>query len=271
MKQFKTTYSRFTNLCFIAIILPPFAHATIPELDCLILPEKTVTVSASVIGVVDEVLVTRGDFVKKGQTVAFIERTMEKAFLAIAKSQAESSAELNSSKAQLEYEEKRLDRIRVLSKKGSSSEQQLEEVEIAWKISQARYDQSVENNALAKLELAQAQAAMEHKKIISPINGLVVEKILNVGEYADPPQVMKIAQLDPLRVDIIASSSLLGKIKLGQEATITPLETSTAPIKATVVLIDKIIDAASGTFRIKLRIENPDYHLPAGLKCSAKF
>ena len=32
-------------------------------------------------------------------------------------------------------------------------------------------------------------------------------------------------------------------------------------------VVDHVIDAASGTFRVRLELPNPDNRLPAGLKC----
>jgi membrane fusion protein, multidrug efflux system len=38
-----------------------------------------------------------------------------------------------------------------------------------------------------------------------------------------------------------------------------------------VKVVDHVIDAASGTFGIRLELKNPDYSLPAGLKCKVRF
>jgi len=40
---------------------------------------------------------------------------------------------------------------------------------------------------------------------------------------------------------------------------------------AKVVIVDRVIDAASGTFGVRLEIPNPKYELPAGLKCRVIF
>jgi len=36
---------------------------------------------------------------------------------------------------------------------------------------------------------------------------------------------------------------------------------------ATVVIVDPVIDAASGTFAVRIKLPNKDHRLPAGLKC----
>ena len=41
--------------------------------------------------------------------------------------------------------------------------------------------------------------------------------------------------------------------------------------KATVVVIDRVIDAASGTFSLFLDLPNPDHTIPGGLRCRVRF
>jgi multidrug efflux pump subunit AcrA (membrane-fusion protein) len=40
---------------------------------------------------------------------------------------------------------------------------------------------------------------------------------------------------------------------------------------ARITVIDRVIDAASGTFRIRLELPNPKNEIPAGLRCKVKF
>jgi membrane fusion protein (multidrug efflux system) len=40
---------------------------------------------------------------------------------------------------------------------------------------------------------------------------------------------------------------------------------------ANVVIVDRVVDAASGTFGVRLTLSNPSNRLPAGLKCRVRF
>ena len=40
---------------------------------------------------------------------------------------------------------------------------------------------------------------------------------------------------------------------------------------AYVIIVDRVIDAASGTFGVRLELPNPDYRVPAGLMCKVVF
>ena len=41
--------------------------------------------------------------------------------------------------------------------------------------------------------------------------------------------------------------------------------------RAEVTVVDRVVDAASGTFGVRLALPTPDYALPAGLNCRVRF
>jgi multidrug efflux pump subunit AcrA (membrane-fusion protein) len=63
-------------------------------LSCLIQPYQEADIGSQVVGVIDHVLVERGDFVKKGQPVVQLNSDVERAALAAAKLRAEATADL---------------------------------------------------------------------------------------------------------------------------------------------------------------------------------
>ncbi len=83
--------------------------------------------------------------------------------------------------------------------------------------------------------------------------------------------MLRLAQLDPLSVEVILPASMFGRIKTGQLARIRPEAPMNAAYQAEVKIVDRVIDASSGTFGVRLELPNPDYKLPGGLKCSVKF
>ena len=64
---------------------------------------------------------------------------------------------------------------------------------------------------------------------------------------------------------------MYGRIEIGANATIFPELANVAPVSARVILIDQVLDSASNTFRVTLKLPNPGYALPAGLRCRADF
>ena len=127
------------------------------------------------------------------------------------------------------------------------------------------------NDRLADLELRKSTAELARRTIKSPIPGVVTERSLSTGEFAKQDPILKIAQLDPLRVEAFAPVAILGMIKVGDEAQVIPQDPVNGSYAAKVTVVDKVIDAASGTYGIRLELPNPEFQLPAGLKCTLHF
>ena len=105
----------------------------------------------------------------------------------------------------------------------------------------------------------------------SAVTGVVIERLLTPGEFVRGTAIVKLAKIDPLHVEVITPVAMLGRIALGMRGEVlleAPLGKS---YPATVTVVDQVVDAASGTFGVRLLLPNPDYRLPAGLKCKVRF
>lgn len=127
------------------------------------------------------------------------------------------------------------------------------------------------NRRLADLELNRTTAEIALRTMKSPINGVVVERYMHPGEFPKQERILKLAQIDPLRVEAYAPVALLGKISVGMQAVVKPEESVKGEFPAKVTVVDKVVDAASGTFGVRLELPNPDLKLPAGLRCTVRF
>ena len=123
----------------------------------------------------------------------------------------------------------------------------------------------------AQLELLRAEETLRRHTIRSPIDGVVVQRYLSPGESVRFQPMLRLAQINPLRVEVIVPVSAFGRIQIGQRAIIHPEEPMVGNYEAEVTIVDRVADAASGTFRVALDLPNPDYSLPSGLKCMVQF
>lgn len=255
----------------IVLALVPAAAAEETELECLIEPEQRVLLSAAVEGVVSEVLVDRGDRVEKGQVVARLESSLEEATLASAEARARAVGELEASMARLELENTRWRQAQQLYANQLISDLERDEAASDQLVAEADVRRSKENQEQARLELDRARAMVERRRIRSPIDGVVVRRMVSPGEYADPPQILELAQVDPLRVEVYAPVSLLGRFSIGMPGRVKLEEPIGAELEAKVVVVDPVVDAASGTFGVRLELPNPDRSIPAGVNCRVRF
>ena len=79
------------------------------------------------------------------------------------------------------------------------------------------------------------------------------------------------AQIDPLRVEVVAPVSMFGQIVTGQKAIVRPESAIGGRYESTVQIVDPVINAASGTFRVTLLLPNPERKLTSGLRCEVSF
>jgi RND family efflux transporter MFP subunit len=242
------------------------------ELDCLLQPRETVTVSAPVDGVVDQVMVDRGARVEKGAVLAVLESTVERHAVAIAALRAQQESAVKATEVRASFGVRRLERTDEMYRKNLVPLKDLDEAETAKIIAEYDLVEARENRALARLEHERAQAALELRTIRSPLTGVVLERLRHPGELAarDYP-VVRIAQLNPLRAEAFAPIAFLGKITVGQPALVIPEPPMSRPLEASVTVVDPIVDAASGTFAIRLEMANPGNRIPSGLKCKVRF
>ena len=99
----------------------------------------------------------------------------------------------------------------------------------------------------------------------------MVERTGAAGEYVGEEPFLIVARIDTLNVEVVVPVEYFGAIKRGQYAQVVLEEPVGGTYKAKVVIVDHVIDAASGTFRVRLELPNQKLKLPAGLKCLVTF
>lgn len=258
-----------------ALLLVPAAvgvrAAPAATLDCLIYPYVIVDVSSPIDGLLDTVAVDRGDLVERGQVLATLESSVERATLQLAEARARMESARKSSQVRLDFGTRRFVRTEDLFKKNLVPLKEMDEAETGKVLAEVGVLEAQEDQRIADLELERARAALALRTIHSPVTGVVIERSLSIGEFTRQGPIVKIAQIHPLRVEVIAPVALLGTVRVGMHAEVVPEAPIGGSHLATVTVVDRVVDAASGTFGIRLELPNPDYRLPAGLKCRVRF
>ena len=262
---------RWISLIFLGLSGALCGTARADALACLIQPYQEAEIGSQVIGVLDKVLVERGDFVTKGQPVALLNSDVERAHLAAAKVRADASADLKAAASNREFTRKKKLRTEDLYKKNFVSQQASDQASTEDQVADMKLRQAQEQQRVAQQEYSLAQAQLAQRTIRSPLNGVVVERYLTDGERIEEKPVIKVATIDPLRVEVIVPAAYFSKIKTGMTATVKPEVSEAEPRGAKVIVVDRVIDAASNSFRVRLELPNPKYQLPPGLRCKVDF
>ena len=259
-------------LCtFILLTSAPLMAAKSTELDCLVRPEMYIDLSSSVNSTLTEMLVKTGDVIKKGQPLVQLESSVEKAKVKLAKMQAASFSEIKNRKTQLKYAKRNNKRHQALYARKSISLFEKDKAETEVALAEIELIKARENKQIAQLNLEQKQAELALRTIKSPIDGIVVDTYARVGEFIAERTIMKLAQIDPLRVELIVPTEYFGKITPGMKVKIYPEHPVNKVYQATVTVVDQLIDPASGSFTVRMAIPNPGDKLIAGVNCIARF
>ncbi len=236
-------------------------------IGCLIEPRQVVELGSPVIGVIENVLVDRGARVRKGQVVATLKADVERAAVSVAQSKARAEADVHSAAANRDYNKQKLARAEELVKKGFISAQALEQARTEYELAEQKLAQALEQKRIWDREHEMARAQLSLRNLVSPINGVVVDRYLSPGERVEDKPVMKLADTNPLRVEVFMPSASYHDIAPGMTAKVFPELPNAGEREAKVVLVDRIVDPASNTFRVRLELPNPNNALPAGLRC----
>jgi membrane fusion protein, heavy metal efflux system len=243
--------------------------ATPSGLDCLIQPSQTVQVGTASAGVVDSVRAERGDYVRKGQVLVQLQNSVERAALAMAREKADQLGEVRATRSASELAKAELKRAEDLVKENFVSRTYFDRQRAELEVASGRGQQAEERRRLATREVELASAQLAQRTVLAPVDGVVVERFISPGEYVEQKPVMRIAQVDPLRVDVLVPAVAFGQVAVGSKAQVTPEMLNRRALTATVSGVDRVIDAASHTFRVRLELANPGGKLPPGLRCKA--
>jgi RND family efflux transporter MFP subunit len=243
------------------------ASAAPRGLDCMIQPHQIVQIGSAAPGVIERVLVERGDIVSKGQVLVQLQAGVERAALAVARERALQAGEMKVASGSAELAQRELHRAKELREQNFVSETYLDKQRAEAQVAGGRTEQAQERRKLAQREVDLAAAQLAQRSIAAPIAGVVVERFMSPGEFVDQKPILRLASIDPLRVDVLVPAVAFGQIEPGMKGSVVPELLNKKEHVAVVRTVDRVIDAATNTFRVRLELPNPGGALPAGLRC----
>ena len=242
--------------------------------DCLIEPSQVVELRTAVDGLIAQVNVRRADPVKRGQVLVELQSRSERVAVDSARFRAQMEGQIVTAQNRIEYAKKKFSRAEEMQRENMVSAQARDEAETELRLAQSELKSAIENRDLARIELQRAIEQLALRTLTSPFDGVVIDRLLNPGDLAESGSgrkaILKVAQIDPARVDVVLPASLFGKVRPGARATIVP-QGSTIRHVANVQMVDRVIDAGSATFVARIEMPNKDGTLPVGVRCMAEF
>ncbi len=253
-----------------------FSHLTqaetiFPAVDCVIVPSKTVDISAAVSGVIKTLYTERSGVVRNGELLAELDSRVEQANVELSRVRAGMSAEISAEEVNLKYDRLQSRRVNDLKQKNLTSAQNKDEAARLEKVTYWRLKQAKDTLKTRQLELARAMAQLEETKVYSTLDGVVAQVYKTEGEYIEDQPIMRLVQLNPLHIEAVLPMEHYGQVQKNMLGGVFSELDPNDELQAKVIIIDPVGDTASGTFGVRLTIDNPENKIPAGMKCVLKL
>lgn len=208
-------------------------------------PFAQATLYAKVSGYLKDILVDKGDHVKKGQLLATLESP-------------DAEQQVAAAQADLAVKKQLLQRHRALVTSGVSSQQQVDDADAAVKVAEAN--------------LARAQASLNYTTLRAPFDGIVTAR------YADPgallpaatssttsaQPVLDMADMDRLRIYVYLGQDEADLVREGDPVTLTVDQRPGQKIEAKVARLTHNLDARTRTMQVEVDLDNRELRLYPG-------
>lgn len=245
-----------------------------------VVPRTASTLSSKLMGTVQAINVREGDRVKSGDLLVVLDQRqvtagLEQAQAGLAEAlKAEASAESarKAAKAGATLAKSTYERYQKLIKENSASQQEFEEVESRHRQAQAALAQTESMLAAASSRVESARAAMESAsvnkkdaKILSPYDGTITAKMVDVGDLASPgTPFLTIEKEDAFCADLVLPESHIQAVKIDDEVKVSIPALGNAVLTGTVGRIVPAADIKSRSFLVKVALPDND-QLRSGL------
>ncbi|HET6586754.1 MAG TPA: efflux RND transporter periplasmic adaptor subunit [Oleiagrimonas sp.] len=229
---------------------------------------RKATVSAQIIGTLTAVLIEEGDHVKKGQVLARLEDSAQKARLNSAKADAAAAqAKTRQIQVELTQAERDMQRQNKLAATHLVPEQQAEQARTKVANLKAQLNAQRKQVKVAQAQVQIAQVNFDYTIVRAPFAGVITQKTAQVGEIIAPSAagggftrtgVGTIVDMDSLEVDVDVNEAYISRVKPGMPATAVLDAYPDWQIPAHVIAIVPTADRGKATVKVRVALEKKD-------------
>lgn len=257
----------------VAGVVPGPARAQVAY-ECVIQPRQILEIRSPVEGLIQRVHVDRGQTVRRGQLLATLDDSVERVAAEAARHRAGMVGAVQAAESRVTVTSRKLERVQELITNKFLSAQALDDAQNEKRLAEAELLEAQDARRAAEIELSRQSAIIQLKSVRSPINGVVVERLLNTGELAESGvgrrPILRLAEIDVLHVEALLPAEAWKQVKVGLSGDVQPAAGGSTH-RARVAVVDRILDAGSGTFGVRLELPNPGHAIPAGTRCKLRL
>lgn len=229
---------------------------------------REATISAEVSGLITHVYIQEGDTVHRGQVLATLDDSAQRAALAQAKAQSlAAQALLAQYQAQLHQAQLDLGRDQALIDAHLVSEQALEDARTQVAVLEAQVLSQRRQVQVARDGQRAAQVQEDYTVVHAPFSGVVVDKAAQAGEMISPifggggftqTGIATVVDMNSLEVDVDVNEAYIDRVYPGQPAVAVLNAYPNWQIGAHVIAIVPTADQSKATVRVRVAIDSKD-------------
>lgn len=215
--------------------------------------EFSVKVFSKIPDRIETFYVDEGDYVEKGKPIAKIFAT------AIEQGVRQAEAGVTALRAQESNLNVEYERMQRLFNEGAVSRQQFDAMETQFKAGKAQVEQ-------AQAGLGSAASMLQDATITAPISGIVGKRYLEAGDMASPGMpLVEIVQMERVKVTFDVTENDLGRVRVGQSASVRIKGYTDKFFEGQVVEISPILDPMTRMAAVEVLVENKERQLKPGM------
>ena len=186
-------------------------------------PLRRVDVGSQVSGVVKALNVDFNDIVKQGDLLAELDPSLLQVQVDIQNANIQrQNSDIENQMVQLEDQKRQLARTESLFEKGLQNQQQLEAAQLSVKTRESQIESARKTLVQAEANLNQAKLNLSYTKIYSPIDGVVVDRKVDIGQTVQasmntPSFFILATSLQNMKLTAGVDESEIGKVRPGME------------------------------------------------------
>ncbi len=239
----------------------------------------TVQVGTQVSGTIKTLYVDFNSRVKKGQLIAQIDpSTFESQVQQAQANLLSAQASLEKAQTALANDKKTFERNKELFSKNLIAQSDLDTAETAYQTDRAQVASANAQIEQAKASLDYAKQNLAYTKIVSPVDGVVISRNVDVGQTVaasfQTPTLFTIAQdLTKMQIDTNVAESDIGVVKVGQEVDFTvdaypdtTFEGKVWQIRQAPITVQNVV-----TYDVVIQVNNKDFKLMPGMTANVSI
>ncbi len=239
----------------------------------------TVQVGTQVSGTIKKLFVDFNSRVKKGQIIAQIDpSTFESQVLQAQANLLSAQANLDKAETTLVDAKRTFDRNKELFAKNLIARSDLDTAETNYQADKAQVSSSKAQVAQAKASLDYAKQNLAYTKILSPVDGVVISRNVDVGQTVaasfQTPTLFTIAEdLTKMQIDTNVAESDIGVVKVGQDVEFsvdaypdTIFKGKVWQIRKAPITVQNVV-----TYDVVIQVPNRDFKLMPGMTANVSI